>query len=259
LEYACASSIDHVLLITNGVRIAEERRFVEVLSRLRSRLEIYLQFDSLDPVVLRDIRGEDLSEVRRRSVSVLNEFDIPTTLVCVVKRGINDHRCGEVVRYALSFTNIRGVTFQPVKASGRNESLTGTEQLIDLGSVRNRLLAENLGFGGEDLLPHPMNPENICIGYLLRASDSVRPVTKELCGSEGHWKPLGNSLFVLPKHDMGQLKFDALFRVAIISFMDKYTFARELLPYSPVGFITPSGLAVPLDAYYMFEKAPVGH
>ena len=38
-----------------------------------------------------------------------------------VKRGVNDDEIGEIVRHALEWRCVRGVTFQPVQDAGRNE------------------------------------------------------------------------------------------------------------------------------------------
>jgi uncharacterized radical SAM superfamily Fe-S cluster-containing enzyme len=254
LQLACASSIGHVILITNGKRIADETSFVQALAALPKKFEVYLQFDSLEPNVLKDLRGEDFSGVRRKAVASLCAHQIPTTLVCVVKQGLNDHLCGDVIRYALSFTNIKGVTFQPIKASGRTDSLTHRDQIIDLALVRNKLVEAHIGFKREDLVPHPMNPENICTGYLSRATNDFKTVTNLVCGNNERLSPLKNCMFFLPKHDSLKLKYDSLFRVMIISFMDKYNFSQELLPYSPIGFVTSHGAIVPMDTYYMFGR-----
>jgi len=254
LKLACASSISHVILITNGKRIAEETTFVKALATLPKKFEIYLQFDSLEPKVLKDLRGEDYSEIRKNAVKTLCEYHIPTTLVCVVKAGLNDNLCGEVIRYALKYPNIVGVTYQPIRASGRTESLTHRDQIIDLARVRNKLIEANIGFGQNDLVPHPMNPENICTGYLLREQSGYKTVTKEVCNGNGRPSALEKCLYFLPKHNSSSLQYNSLFRVTIISFMDKYSFTREQLPYSVIGFVTPSGISVPLDTYYMFQR-----
>src|SRR5438309_9741131 len=40
--------IRHVMINTNGVRIAQDREFVERLASYAPRLEVYLQFDSMN-------------------------------------------------------------------------------------------------------------------------------------------------------------------------------------------------------------------
>jgi len=258
LKLACQSSIDRVMLITNGKRIAEEPAFVQVIAALRDKLEIYLQFDSLDAAVLTNIRGEDLSAIRVGALNHLREYGFSVTLVSVVKKGLNDHLCGDVIRFALQFNNVRGVTFQPIKASGRTDSLNnGTQGVIDLASVRNSIIGSDVGVLEEDILPHPLNPENICIAYLRRSSNSVEAITKELLHGDNGESPLAKSLYFLPKHNTPEYCYDDLFRVSIISFMDKYTFFRELLPYSTIGFITPGGLSIALDSYYMRNREEI--
>jgi uncharacterized radical SAM superfamily Fe-S cluster-containing enzyme len=50
LHLAKSKPIKHLMLITNGVRIATDKEFVEELRKIKTGLEIYLQFDSLLPV-----------------------------------------------------------------------------------------------------------------------------------------------------------------------------------------------------------------
>ena len=50
LSMVVKSQAPRIFLVTNGVRLANEKGFAEELSVIGSRLEIYLQFDSLRPV-----------------------------------------------------------------------------------------------------------------------------------------------------------------------------------------------------------------
>ena len=62
---ACARRpIRHVMINTNGVRIAHEPDFVARLAEQPAGLEVYLQFDSLRREALMDLRGADLRRVR---------------------------------------------------------------------------------------------------------------------------------------------------------------------------------------------------
>ena len=53
--------IRHVMINTNGVRIAQDPAFVERLASYAPRLEVYLQFNSLNDDALMDLRGAKLS------------------------------------------------------------------------------------------------------------------------------------------------------------------------------------------------------
>src|SRR5262245_49698906 len=64
--------IKHLMLNTNGIRISQDDEFAKRLADLMPGFEIYLQFDSLRPSCLRDLRGEDLTGVRQRALERLN-------------------------------------------------------------------------------------------------------------------------------------------------------------------------------------------
>src|SRR3954453_7822972 len=57
IRLAKSKPIRHVMLNTNGVRIAQDPDFVAGLAELKTGLEVYLQFDSLQPAALKTIRG----------------------------------------------------------------------------------------------------------------------------------------------------------------------------------------------------------
>ena len=82
--------IKHVMLNTNGIRIAEDPAFCDALAELRPGFEVYLQFDSLNDEALKNIRGAALTRIRRQALANLEARNISTTLVCTVKRGVND-------------------------------------------------------------------------------------------------------------------------------------------------------------------------
>ena len=114
--------IRHVMINTNGVRIAQDRDFVEKNSASYApRLEVYLQFDSLNDDALVDLRGAKLARIRQQALEALEAVGLATTLVAVVKRGVNDQEIADIVRHALTWNCVRGVTFQPVQDAGRNE------------------------------------------------------------------------------------------------------------------------------------------
>ena len=60
LDLAKARPIRHLMVNTNGIRIAKDLRFVERLASYMPDFEIYLQFDSFKPESLEIMRGENL-------------------------------------------------------------------------------------------------------------------------------------------------------------------------------------------------------
>src|SRR5689334_10798637 len=53
IEAARRRPIKHVMINTNGIRIAEDPAFVDALAAFKPGFEVYLQFDSLDDAALR--------------------------------------------------------------------------------------------------------------------------------------------------------------------------------------------------------------
>ena len=134
--------IKHVMLNTNGIRIAEDPAFVDALATLRPGFEVYLQFDSLNDEALKDIRGAALSRIRRQALANLEARGVSTTLVCTVKRGVNDHEIGDIVRHALTYKCVRGINFQPVQDAGCNEGFDPKRNRIVLSEIRRRIVEE---------------------------------------------------------------------------------------------------------------------
>src|SRR5258708_27935979 len=123
-----------------------------------------------------NLRGADLRGVRRQALENLERHGISTTLVVTVKRGVNDDEVGEIVRHALEWRCVRGVTFQPVQDAGRNENFDKSKRIV-LSEIRQRIVEDSGVFGADDMVPLPCNPESISIGYALRNGQSVLPVT----------------------------------------------------------------------------------
>jgi uncharacterized radical SAM superfamily Fe-S cluster-containing enzyme len=67
LDAAKRRPIKHLMLNTNGIKIASDESFAAQLAGYMPGFEVYLQFDSLNADALRSLRGEDLTDIRRRA------------------------------------------------------------------------------------------------------------------------------------------------------------------------------------------------
>ena len=165
------------MINTNGLRIAREPDFVARLAEQKRGLEVYLQFDSTRRDALMNLRGADLTRVRQEALENLERHGISTTLVVTVKRGVNDDELGEIVRNALDWRCVRGVTFQPVQDAGRNENFDKARDRIVLSEIPGGGSSKSPGvFSENDMIPLPCNPETISIAYGLRNGRNVVPV-----------------------------------------------------------------------------------
>src|SRR6202007_1441505 len=110
------------------------------------------------------------------ALEALERNNISTTLVVTLKKGVNDQEIGDIVRDALTWRCLRGVTFQLIKDAGRNDGFDPKAHRIVLTEIRRRI-AEAGVFALEDLIPLPCNPDQICIGYRPRNGATVQPIT----------------------------------------------------------------------------------
>ncbi|MCW3849023.1 radical SAM protein [Sphingomonas sp. LB-2] len=285
LDAVKARPIRHAMINSNGVRIAQDPEFVDRLASYMPRLEVYLQFDSLDDDALMDLRGARLSRIRRQALEALEAAGISTTLVVTVKRGVNDHEVADIVNYALTWSCVRGITFQPVQDAGRNEGFDAKLNRILPTQIR-REIAKSGVFAIEDMIPLPCNPDQICIGYGLRQGPSVTPITSLLpremilegpntvayedypalkqgimnllslatadCNTG---EKLAGVLCCLPQAMVpAELSYANSFRVVILQFLDRYNFDLATVKRSCIHFVTPEGQIIPFDTYNTYYR-----
>ena len=72
LDIAKQKPIRHLMVNTNGIRIAQDPGFAERLAGYAPDFEIYLQFDSFKPEALMQLRGRDLTDIRMKALEQLN-------------------------------------------------------------------------------------------------------------------------------------------------------------------------------------------
>ena len=167
VELAKARPIRHLMVNTNGVRIAQEEDFVKRLADYKEDFEVYLQFDSFELEPLMQLRGADLRRIRVDALEKLNRYNIATNLVVTLKKGLNDHEVGKTIDFALQQPCVRGVTFQPIQDAGRLESWIPDadsqkchpeenchpERSVTSGEAGSDAQSRDLGFGvGSDVV-----------------------------------------------------------------------------------------------------------
>ena len=168
LEMCKERPIRHLMVNTNGIRIAQDEEFAERLAEFMPQFEIYLQFDSLRREPLMQLRGADLRSIREKALERLNRLGISTTLVVTVERGVNDGELGAIVDFALQQPAVRGVTFQPVQQAGRVQGFESKQHRLTLTEVRRRILEQTSVFRPEDLIPVPCHPDALAMAYALK-------------------------------------------------------------------------------------------
>jgi hypothetical protein len=287
LDLAKQRPIRHLMVNTNGVRIAREPSFAKRLAAYKPGFELYLQFDSLRDEALRTIRGARLSEVRRRALENLEEAGVPTTLVVTLQHGVNDDEIGAILEHALSWSCVRGVTFQPIQEAGRTQGYDPRAHRLTLTEVRRRILEQFPPLSAADLLPVPCHPDALCMAYGLRVGARFVPLSGMIdvdtllkgaentvafervpalrqaflglfsagAGPDQQRARPGELLCCLPQFEVpGSITYDHVFRVAIMRFHDVRDFDLRSVKRSCVHFVSPDGEIIPFDTYNLFYR-----
>jgi uncharacterized radical SAM superfamily Fe-S cluster-containing enzyme len=286
LDIAKSKPIKHLMLNTNGIRIAKDIKFVETLATYMPDFEIYLQFDSFKPEVLQKLRGEDLTEVRKKALEHLNQFNISTTLVITLQKGENDDEIGKIIEYALQQKCVRGVTFQPTQVAGRNDNYDDFSGRITLTEVRRKIYEQYPLFTPQDLIPVPCNPDALCMAYALKIDGEVFPMThlinpEDLLNNskntivfehdeklkthmlnlfstgisvdcaEGEFNEL---MCCLPRVQSDTLNYNNLFRILIMNFMDAHDFDVRAVKKSCVHIVSDKMKIIPFETMNLFYR-----
>jgi hypothetical protein len=290
LAEARARPIRHLMLNTNGIRIAQDAEFARSLAALGKGFEVYLQFDSLGRDALMDLRGADLRRVRQQALDRLNELDISTTLVMTVKRGVNDHEIGDVIRFAAQQPCVRGVTLQPVQQAGRTDGFDARLHRLTVSEVRRRIIEQSGVFTPDDVMPVPCNPDSLAMAYALRnpaVPGGLVPLTRHLdprslvegtsntivfegdpqarnlvmklfatnLSPDAQAACLSDLMCCLPQvqtpHGMG---YRDVFRVLIVQFMDATALDIRALKKSCIHMARPDGRLIPFESYNLFYR-----
>lgn len=286
LDMAKTKPVRHLMVNTNGLRIANDEAFVEKLAAYMPDFEIYLQFDSFRPEVLKKLRGKDLTEIRKKAIANLNKYNLSTTLVVTLEKGLNLDEIGEILSYAVQQPCVRGVTFQPTQIAGRLENFNPEINRTTLTEVRREILNQFPLLTEQDMIPVPCNPDALVMGYALKIDGQVFPLTRFIdpdqlldnsrntivyeqdeklhshvlsLFSTSHspvsaTEELKSLLCCLPPVKAPQLSYNNLFRVIIMQFIDAWNFDVRAIKKSCVHIVSDEGKIIPFETMNLIYR-----
>ncbi|MEK6885954.1 MAG: radical SAM protein [Nanoarchaeota archaeon] len=274
--------VKHVILNTNGIRIANDETFCKELSKLTPNFEVYLQFDGLRKSTYLKLRKQDLLESKLKAIENLRENKIAITLAMTIKKGVNEDEIPNILRFALGKSYVRGICYQSLTCVGKSKSradekITTTEIIEQL--EKTKILEK------KDMIPLPCSHPHCCsLTYLLRKEGRVIPLTR-LVDFNKNMDFIKNTMYTNPQHMVKQLgrkifsmSFNSykdlsglsccapitaifnkkklsqfanheMFRIVIKPFMDANTFETKRVMKCCIHFILPSKTLVPFCAY----------
>jgi hypothetical protein len=197
IERLAPLPITRLLINTNGVRIANEDAFLDLLRRFRARVEVYLQYDGQSAATQEHLRGQDLRAVKSRAVARLSGAKVFTTLVMTVTKQ-NADQIGEVADTMFSTPFVGGAMFQPIFASGRSPAIDPLDRVTTTGVLQRLAAQSRAGIQTHDLIALPCSHPDCCsIGYFLKGSGGAFSGLASLLGEnvlQANLSVIGNSI-----------------------------------------------------------------
>lgn len=282
LRAAKRRPIKHVMLNTNGVRIATDDGFLAALAEIKPT--IYMQFDGLTSETLVVLRGEDLAETKKKALDRLASVGLNAVLVAAIERGVNEHEIGPLLTFGLGHPAVRGINYQPVMHTGRHPEFDPLQR-ITIPDVIKAIEEQTGGqFVVRDFVPVPCCfPTCTSVTYayvdegkvtplprILNVQDYLDYITNRtvpdlsqeiLKALEGLWSAsavpgtkavgelLGRACCNLDLAKFGEDLSRRFFMVMIKDFMDLYTFNLKSLMKCCVEVLVPDGRMIPFCAY----------
>jgi len=276
--------ITHVMINTNGKRLATDDAFLEAVAALAP--SIYFQFDGFDETTYERLRGErDLLATKLRALDRMAEVGLKAILVPAVEEGVNLHEVGRIVTFGLSHPAVRGINFQPAFHAGRHPDHDPLRRLTIPDIVREIARQTDGLFTAADFIPVPCCfPTCNAVSYAFVNGGKVLPVAR-LVDLEAYLGYIANRA-VPDKDEIGEALLrlwsaaampgtpsfgedvraacaacgitgpqdlggagDALFMVMLQDFMDPWTFTQKNVMKCCKAVLLPDGRQIPFCAY----------
>ena len=181
LRLAKDKGLPHVMLNTNGRRIARDDEFLAALADLD--IFIYLQFDGFKEQTHQTLRAEEnLLAEKELALDRLHSIGKRVILVPAIDRNLNLDEVGEIVKFGLEHPAVRGINFQPVFHSGRHTTDHDPLQRVTNPDILQAIEEQTDGlFLKSDFVPIPCCfPTCNSVTYAYVEDDLVAPLPRML-------------------------------------------------------------------------------
>lgn len=132
-EAAARPEIVRLSLSTNGLRFLTRP---DLLDGLRRRnVVVSLQFDGLDDIGYRVLRGRPLLDEKLRILNMMGQAGLTTTLTMTLGGGINDDQLPAMLDLLFSTPHVVSLMIQPVAFTGRAAALAGAIRRLTIPDV----------------------------------------------------------------------------------------------------------------------------
>ncbi|MBK7536180.1 MAG: radical SAM protein [Myxococcales bacterium] len=171
VELCVEHGIHRITISTHGLRFLKDEALLARLAALDAR--VVLSFDSFRPETNAAMLGGRLLEGKLRVLDLLEKYNVSTTLLPVLAKGVNSDELGALVRLALERPFIRSLELHTMTFTGQSGAqfdkaarYTPSEVLRDLEAQTDGLLRAS------DFVPSPAaHPLCYQVTYLLKTQE----------------------------------------------------------------------------------------
>lgn len=168
--------IARITMNTNGIRIANDPDLAQTIKDMG--VQLVFSLDTLDPQKSLIIHGRDVTELKRRALEIIEDLAIPTTILPVCIKGINEEDVAGIVHDYMKRDFVRSFTIQNMTYTGRNGSRFQPREHITIDEVEKRLSSRGI-FSREDFFPlGSYHPLCYSVAYYVVHKDKVLSLTR---------------------------------------------------------------------------------
>lgn len=161
--------IGRITMNTNGLELARDRGLAQELAG--RNVYAVLSFNTHEGATSRAIHGRDIVPVKMQALEILKRHAVPTTLLNVMIRDVNDHEIGRVIETAMREDFIRSVTVQTMTYTGSGGRTFGPRAHLPVDGVLDRIERQTSGaIRKSDFIPLP-SAHPLCYAVTMLLTD----------------------------------------------------------------------------------------
>lgn len=149
--------IGRITMNTNGLRMAKDEAFA---NRIKDAgVQVVLSLDTFDSHKSKQIHGKDIVAHKLRALEILEKLQIPTTILSVCIKGVNEPDVVDIVHRYFKKAFVRSITIQNMTFTGQNGRQFQPREHITIDEIENELASRG-EFSPTDFFPlgtyHPL-------------------------------------------------------------------------------------------------------